>query len=330
MKVLIAGLGSIGRRHLQNLRSLVPLEAVAYRVRGHELPSDLRGNWLVECDDLEKALSLRPEAALICSPPSAQMSIALAAAHAGCHLFIEKPISSSLEGMDDLISLARTRKLVTLIGYNLRFHPGLKLVKSLLDESRIGKVVSIRAEVGQYLPDWHPKEDYRRGYSARRNFGGGVLVDLIHELDYVRWLIGEIDQLKCFAGHLSGLEIETEDIAEILLQFETGTIGSIHLDYVQRSPTRTCIIWDYFENEVRLYEVNRPQWQVFHQTEFERNDMYMREMEHFLDCIRGYETPVVDLEDGARTLQLALTARGLASPERMRHQQTLSYTKIAG
>lgn len=317
MKILVAGLGSIGQRHLRNLRSIAPVEVVAYRVRGNALPSDLQGDWLTECSDLTTALSLRPVAALICNPPAAQLDVALAAGRAGCHLFIEKPISHTLDGVDELVSIARNQKLTTLVGFNLRFHPGLQLVKTLLDEDRIGRVVSIRAQVGQYLPDWHPQEDYRTGYSARRDLGGGVILDLIHELDYVRWLGGEVRQVTCSAGHVSSLEIKTEDVAEVLVRFESGAIGNVHLDYVQRSPSRNCqiigeegtLMWDNFENTVRLFESRQPGWQVFRQDGFERNNMYLDEMQHFLDCIEGRKMPVVDVEDGVKTLRLALAAR---------------------
>ena len=171
--------------------------------------------------------------------------------------------------------------------------------------------------MGQYLPDWHPQEDYRQGYSAHYDLGGGVILDLIHELDYVRWLVGEVRQVACFAGHVSTMEFETEDVAEILLQFESGAIGNVHMDYVQRVPSRTCriigeegtIIWDYYAKEVRLFETRQPGWQVFQQEGFERNDMFVDEMRHFLACLEGRETPVVDVEEGSEILRLALAAR---------------------
>jgi predicted dehydrogenase len=267
--------------------------------------------------NLNQALASNPHAVLICNPSSLHLPIAIQVAHAGCHLFIEKPLSHSWDGIEDLLSVIREKKLVTLMGFNLRFHPGLKLTKSLVEEGGIGRVLNIRAQVGQYLPDWHPWEDYHQGYSARRDLGGGVILDLIPELDYVRWLVGEVCQIACFAGHVSDLEIETEDVAEILLHFENGVIGNVHMDYIQRSPSRTCrivgeegnIVWDYYANEVRLFETRKPGWQVFRQEGFERNDMFVAEMQHFLACLEGRESPVVDVEEGAKILRLALAAR---------------------
>ena len=317
MKILIVGLGSIGQRHLQNLKRLGVSDFLAWRVRNLPLPERLSLQELEVHSNLDQALARKPDAVLICNPTSLHLPVAIQAAHAGCHLFIEKPLSHSLDGIDELLSLARGKRLVTLVGFNLRFHPGLQLIRSLVEEGQIGRVINVRAQVGQYLPDWHPWEDYRQGYSARRDLGGGVILDLVHELDYVRWLVGEVCQIACFAGHVSGLEIETEDVAEILLRFESGAIGNVHTDYVQRSPSRTCriigeqgtIFWDYYANEVRLFEARRSGWQVFRQEGVERNDMFVAEMQHFLACLEGQETPVVDVEEGAKVLQLALAAR---------------------
>ena len=317
LKILVAGFGSIGKRHVRNLRSLTPIEVIAYRVGGEPLPPEFQGDWITETSDLDEALALGPTAALVCSPPSHLLSVALPIARSGCHLFIEKPLSHTLEGVAELVSLVKEKNLVSLMGYNLRYQPGLQLVKSFLDEGRIGRVVSLRVQVGQYLPDWHPWEDYRKGYSARRDLGGGVITDLIHEIDYVRWLGGSVRRVACFADHVSRLEINTEDVAEILLDFEGGAIGSVHVDYVQRVLTRGCqiigdegtIIWDDSASEVRLFEAKDSEWQTFRQEGFERNDMYVAEMKHFLNCLEGRDTPVVDVEEGAEVLRIALAAR---------------------
>jgi predicted dehydrogenase len=317
VRILVAGFGSIGQRHVRNLRMLAPIEVVAYRVGGEPLPPEFQGDWITETSDLDEALARGPVAALVCSPPSHLLNVALPLARAGCHLFIEKPLSHSMDGVAELVSLVKEKNLVSLMGYNLRYQPGLQMVKSLLDEGRIGRVVSLRVQVGQYLPDWHPWEDYRKGYSARRDLGGGVITDLIHEIDYVRWLGGNVRRVACFAGHVSRLEIDTEDVAEILLDFEGGAIGSVHVDYVQRVPTRGCqiigdegtIVWDDSAGEVRLFEVKDSEWQTFRQEGFERNDMYLAEMKHFLDCLEGRDTPVVDVGEGAEVLKIALAAR---------------------
>jgi predicted dehydrogenase len=194
-------------------------------------------------------------------------------------------------------------------------------VKSLLEEERIGQVVAIQSQVGQYLPDWHPDEDYRQGVSARAETGGGVVLDLIHELDYVGWLMGPVSQVACFADKVSSLEIETEDTAAIVLKFGNGATGTVHLDYIQRTPSRTCriigdkgtILWDYFENTVRWYEAEQSAWDVFEYTKWKRNDRFVAEMRHLLACLQGEEQPKVDVRAGSEVLKLALAAKESAS-----------------
>lgn len=316
MKILVAGLGSIGQRHVRNLRNIAPVEIIAYRRRNQPLPEDLRGPWLREFTDLDAALAERPTAALVCGPPRGQVDVAMRAASAGLHLFIEKPISDSLAGTSELLQEVTERKLVTLVGFNLRFHPQVQILKDLIARGTLGKIVSIRAEVGQYLPDWHPDEDYRQGYSARRDLGGGAILDLIHEIDLVRNLGGEVTEVSAFAGHVSSLEITSEDVAELILRFASGAIGNVHVDYVQRKLGRTCkvigdkgtAIWDFPANEVRVFEAGRSDWEVSQLTGYERPEMYRAEMRHFLDCIEGRATSVVDLESGLRDLAIALAA----------------------
>jgi predicted dehydrogenase len=171
--------------------------------------------------------------------------------------------------------------------------------------------------VGQYLPEWRPNQDYRSGVSAQIGTGGGVIFDLVHELDYVGWLVGPVKSTVCFADKVSSLEIETEDIAAILLKFENGAIGTVHLDYVQRIASRTCriigaegtILWDYFANNLRWYEAASRCWKEFSYAGFDRNDRFLQEMRHLLACVKGSEQPVVDVFAASRTLKLALAIK---------------------
>jgi predicted dehydrogenase len=322
LRVLIAGCGSIGRRHLANLLSLTPAEVLAYRVRGHEADDLARRFGVRNVESLEAGLALSPDFVLVTNPTALHMEVALHVARAGRPLFIEKPLSHDNEGVDELRRLVRESRLVCFVGYNLRFHPGLRLLRRLLSEGRIGRPLWIRAEVGQHLPDWHPSEDYRQGYSARRSLGGGVTLDLSHELDYVLWLLGPVDRVQALLCRVGDLEIDTEDVAEILLSFASGALGSVHLDYLARSPLRGCRLvgtagtleWDYFANEVRLFEAATGSWTRHAQEGFERNQMYIDEMAHFLRCLRGEEPPEVDLEQAALVLRLVLEAQATGQP----------------
>ncbi|MFA4955699.1 MAG: Gfo/Idh/MocA family oxidoreductase [Candidatus Methanoperedens sp.] len=318
MKILIIGCGSIGQRHMKNLITTTAEEIIAYRTRKKKI-KQLENDYNVKTYlNLTEALDQNPDAVLITNPTSLHIQSALAAAMHGCHLFIEKPISNTLDGIDELINIVHKKKLVVLIGCNLRFHPCLHFVKKLLDEKRIGEVISARVQMGQYLPDWHPWEDYRTMYSSSEALGGGIILDAIHELDYIKWLLGDVTQVFSFSDKLSNLEIDTEDVAEILLRFRSGAIAEVHLDYIQRFPSRSCeiigeegsIVLDIKEGTVKLYTAEENEWKLFEQPkDYIMNQSYIDEMLHFINCIKGKEEPLISIVDGLEVLKIALAAK---------------------
>ena len=325
LRFLVIGAGSIGRRHLRNLRTLGATNIIAFDTQAERRAEVADSLGVETIDDLAAAWKCSPDVCLITAPTSLHMQLAGAAAERGCHLFIEKPLSHSWENVEALLGIVAKQGLVTLVGCNLRFHPGLRTVKNLVAENAVGRVVAARVEVGQYLPDWHPWEDYRRSYSARRELGGGVILDAIHEIDYIRWLLGEVAEVVCCAGKLSALEIDTEDTAAILLRFKNGAFGEVHLDYVQRAYSRSCQIigeegtihWDYAGGEVRHYSAHAKRWTVFANPDgWEVNQMYVDEMAHFLRCLDGAEAPEASVFDAAKVLEIALAAKASAAGRR--------------
>lgn len=316
MKFLIAGLGSIGRRHLRNLLALGERDILLYRTHRSTLPDDELAGFSVETD-LSLALSHRPDAVIVSNPTSLHLEVAIPAARLGCHLLLEKPISHSLERVDELQEAVAQGGGEVLVGFQFRFHPGLQKVKDLLSASPsiIGRPLSARAHWGEYLPNWHPWEDFRRAYSARADLGGGVILTLCHPLDYLRWFFGEVQKVWAFAGRLGELEIQVEDTAEIGLRFDNGVIASVHLNYNQQPPahyleivgTAGTIRWDNSDGAVR---VCTPGQQLTFPAPlgFERNDMFLAEMRHFLAVVQRQERPACSLEDGIQALRLALAA----------------------
>lgn len=313
---LVLGCGSIGERHIKNLLSLGQ-EVYCYD-KVLKRMEDMVNKYQISVYDF-KSQHLPIDAFIICTPPNYHIPFAKEAIEHNSHIFVEKPMSHTLDGVDEVIESARAKNLVLQVGYQFRFHPGLRLVKELLDEGRIGKLLSIRAEFGQYLPDWHPQEDYRNLYTCYEKQGGGIILDSSHEIDYVRWLANsEVKQVNCFAGKLSNLEVDVEDTAEINLEFENGVIGNIHLDMINRNYTRKCelvgelgtIAWDYRTKIVAIYPKNE-----FH--EAGNTDPYLEEMKHFLSCIEGKEKPIVDGYTGKRVLEIALAAKQSAKEGRI-------------
>lgn len=324
---LVLGCGSIGKRHIANLLAfnegrIVAFDPVEERRRDVARRFDIR-----TVESVDDGLAAGPRAVFVCSPNHVHLAQALTCARAGKHLFVEKPLSHESRCVDELVREAQRQKLHVFTGCNFRFHPGLRALKHVLSEGVLGRVVSLRAQFGQYLPDWHPSEDYRQGYSARSGMGGGVILDRIHEIDYAMWLLGDVDQVFAMAGRLTDLDIDTEDTAEVLLRFRSGAFGSIHLDYVRRTyecqlqvtGDRGSAEWSFGRHEVRWHTVSTGEWTARHWPGYAVNDMYIDELRHFLKLIDGTEEPVQTLCEAKRILDITLAAKRSAAEGRPIH-----------
>jgi predicted dehydrogenase len=335
MKFLIAGFGSIGRRHFHNLLSLGERDIIFYRTGHGTLPDQELAGFNVETD-LDAALAHNPDAVVVSNPTALHMDIAIPAAQAGCHLLLEKPISHTLADINPFLEAISSGGGKVLVGFQFRFHPGLLRIGGLLREGVIGQPTSVRAHWGEYLPAWHPWEDYRKGYSARSDLGGGVILTLCHPLDYLRWLIGDVEGVWAFSNHLSGLNLDVEDTAEIGVHFTNGVIGSVHVDYIQRPPTHTLEIigtqgsirWDNADGTVKLFLAKNDGgkssedgiWQSFPTpVDFDRNRMFMALMEHFIDVAEEKQDPICTIEDGIQALKLALAALESSKDKQYKH-----------
>jgi predicted dehydrogenase len=329
MKFLIAGLGSIGRRHFRNLIALGEKDLVLLRSHRATLPDDELAGHPVETDLADALKKHRPEAVIIANPTSLHLDVAIPAAEAGCHIFLEKPVSHSLERLDLLQKAARESGSRILVGFQFRYHPMLRKARELIQAGALGRVLTVHAHWGEYLPQWHPWEDYRQSYAARADLGGGAIVTLTHPLDYLRFMLGEIESLWSFNGHISSLEIDVEDVAEIGLRFSNGAIGGVHLNYFQRPPVHRLEIagtggtlrWDNVDGVLHFHQMPAPFGsynaqppapvvETFFPPEgFERNQLFVAQTRHFIEVARGESGPICTLEDGIRALQLALAAR---------------------
>ncbi len=320
MKVLVAGSGSIGRRHMRNLRSLGVNDIAACDPDPERLAPMIDELKIHPFANFEHALgAFRPDAVLVCTPPSFHLSQASQGIAAGAHVFIEKPLSHSMEGVKALLGEACASGRVVQVGYNLRFHPAIRKMKQIVEENTIGRILWTRVEVGQYLPDWRPWQDYRQSYTARRELGGGIILDASHELDYLLWFFGEPIEVLCMASTVSQLAVNVEDSASLLLRFASGAHADLHLDFVQRVPSRSCklvgeagtAIWE--DSDALNVRVLRPEKEpeYFH-FDFEDNEMYVAELKQFLNCIGSGHLPLVNAEQAARVLEWALAARAAA------------------
>ena len=320
-RILISGLGSIGRRHLANIEVLGYRQIAFHRSGKSTIDAPLPD--YPRFSDLDEALTeFRPDAVFICGPSHLHVEVALKAAASGAHLFIEKPLSDSTDHVAVLEQVAKENNVRVMVGYMLRFHPLLVEIRKRISGGQIGDLVHIRCQWGEYLPDWHPWEDYRGTYAANRDMGGGPALTLSHEIDTALWFLsdsvstpGTVHGLVNMHSHL---EIDTEHGIDILIGGAGGATASLHLDYYQRPPARDTefvgtkgrINFDYYTSRAEFFEPEKPEpVEVIDVSDsFERNNMFISEIEHFFECIATGATPVPGLAEGRATLEVALRA----------------------
>lgn len=320
-RILVSGVGSIGKRHLKNLHTLGVTDLAFV---DPFLPADAAETLSKEAGaavygDFEKALGeFKPTVVFICTPSKLHLSQALFAACAGAHLFIEKPLSHTLDGIDELEKEVEKRNLIAVVGCNMRFHPGIMKVRELLAEGAIGDPIAVRYHSSSYLPRWHPKGDYKKSYSADPVQGGAIL-DCIHEIDLALWQFGPAELVGAALVKAETLDIPVEGIAELLLRHERVLV-SMHLSFMERKNRRSCLVIGSkgtinMADERGVVELVHEDgsMKVALQTEphYERNNqIYLDEVHAFLKAVVG-EIPLslASLIEGKRALEIALEAR---------------------
>lgn len=317
MKVLVVGTGSIGRRHIANLQQLgADVLAYSHRRKGSSLEAAEPVPGVTFVADVEQALEQDVDAVVVANRTDLHVKTALQAARRGKAVFVEKPLSVSLAGTQELVELERSRGLVIEAGFMLRFHPNLRWIKQFLEQDGIGELMYLRAAVGQWLPDWRPGTDHRDGYGSRREFGGGAILDLIHELDLVTWLGGPASDVCAMTRHVKTLEIGTEAVAQVGLRLAGDTLAQVHLDYVRPAYGRALEVvgergvlsWDYSQGTVTLSR-SQGAAQVAHRVAdgFERNGMFHHHMRHFLQRLSEPDALAASpLEDAIAVQRVAL------------------------
>ncbi|MCP5372618.1 MAG: Gfo/Idh/MocA family oxidoreductase [Hyphomicrobiales bacterium] len=317
MHLLIVGYGSAGRRHLAAARALVPgLRVTLLRRPGGDTGAGAGAEAVVH--DLAAALAAKPDLAVVATPAPLHLEAATALVAAGVPVLVEKPLADSPAGVPDLLRAQAARGTPLLVGYCLRHDRAWSAVGRALADGRIGAPVWAGAQVGQYLPDWRPGTDHRAGVSGRADLGGGVLLELSHEIDLLRAALGEVAAVTASLGRVGGLGVEVEDCADLILHFAGGAMGNLHLDMVQRAPVRQCRIagaegtleWDGIARTARLYTAAAGRWQVLDDGAGADVDaMFRAQFAHFLDCAAGRCPPRVTAADGLRVLEVVAAAR---------------------
>jgi len=312
-RALVVALGSIGKRHLRLLREALPNTDI--RVLRN---SGCAGDAIVGADgcfaSLDEVLDFSPEIAIVANPAPYHISVSLPLARSGVHLLIEKPLSNTVEGIDELIGVCDSNNKVLQIGYNLRFLKSLQCFRDVIHTGSIGEVLSVRCEIGQYLPTWRPGTDYRKGVSARSDLGGGALLELSHELDMLRWVFGDVSWISSWMGHLSTLEIDVEDCVMLQLGLQSGAVAQVSMDLLRHDTTRICtaigskgsIRWDAISGTVSQFNVKKNIWQDLFSEETDRDYSYREQIRLFLSAIDGNQKvhDVADGNDGLAVMKL--------------------------
>jgi len=319
-RVLIVGSGSMGQRHLRVARSLLPDADIRVLSRRPlpDLPQDANG-----ClTKLEDAADFAPQIAAIANPAPFHIETAKFLLSLGANLLIEKPLADSPLGVEEMLGYAHECRRFVQVGYNLRFFPSLATFRDHITEGTVGRVFSARAEVGSYLPDWRPATDYRNGVSAQRALGGGVLLELSHEIDYLRWIFGEISHVYADLGNQGNLEIDVEDTVQMILSFVGKQEGrrlaaNLSMDFLRRDRVRQCFVigergtlrWNGLTGSVELFVAGADRWETLFAKPGELEQSYIREWKHLMECIRRGTTPLVNGYDGLAVLRIVEAAR---------------------
>jgi len=308
-KIIIIGFGSIGQRHYKNLLALGFKDVYVYDIdRGK-----ISGSGLKTIDKLDKKNLEQFNAAFICNPNNKHISAALACARAGCHLFIEKPLSHNFRNINKLQNICRQKKLVTMVGCNMRFHPCLQFIKKYLKQKKLGQIYLIHLQTGLYLPFWRPEQDYRKNYAAKKVSGGGIILDGgVHNFDLLFWLNNffPVQKYRLIYNKISNLEIETEDCFVASFNFKNKTQASIMGDYLQKPYSWTIkivgakgnIIWDFRDNSILLVDEKGKKILRQHNN-YNTNKMYLDEIGYFMRQVEQKQKTFNNLEQAAKILR---------------------------
>lgn len=318
LSVLICGLGSIGRRHLRHFRALGCAPIWAWRTGKATLPDDGQPAPEAVFRDLSEALAQRPDVVVVANPTALHLDTALAAVRAGCHVLIEKPLAHRLDGWEELAAEAARRERVVRVAQNLRFHPQLRRLREIIASGEpLGRPLLARAHIGGYLPDWHPWEDYRVSYAARRELGGGAALTNIHELDYLLWLLGPARRFSGLELPLHPLGTDVDEAAAFVLEHAGGALSVATLSLVHKPQARALEIsftggnasLDLLSGQLRLALANGTTREEPPPAGFTVDDTYRAQAADFLNAIAGSPSPAATLEEAAHALLIALSPR---------------------
>lgn len=319
-KVAIVGLGNISNRHRKNIKQLYP-KAIVYAVSASgRLPEETVQDADIVCANISHLPVAEMCMAIVASPATSHASHAIEFIAAGVPTLIEKPLAASIEDSEKILESQKKSKTPVAVGYCLRYLGSTLAVKRLLSEGMIGQVYNVFSEIGQYLPDWRPGQDYKTTVSASKELGGGALLELSHELDYLSWLFGELEPVGAVLRTSNELGLDVEDSADILAK-SGNTVLSIHLDFLQKKAHRKCRIvgsngvleWDLIKDKI-LFIAKEESRMLFDGCRVDRNKMYLDMLAEFQRLMAGKSNSCVTVDESLQIVSLIEQVRNMARP----------------
>lgn len=310
-KVAVIGLGNIALRHRRNLKQLFPDgEVIAMSSSGRTDFKEIEYADSI-APDMKTLINLKPFFVIIASPSSHHEQHAAPLIEVGIPVLIEKPVTSTASDARKLASLALKYTTPIAVAYCLRYLPSAQVVKSLLASNQLGIIYNVQSEAGQFLPDWRPNKDIHSSVSANPHLGGGVLLELSHELDYLQWLMGELSVEYAHLRTSGELNLEVEEMADLILSNKAGVICQVHLDFLQKAPYRQCNIigskarinWDLVNNTVTLINANGRE-AIYSEPRWDKNQMYISMIEDFINLLNHKHNDCIDLHQAINTVLL--------------------------
>jgi predicted dehydrogenase len=324
LKLLLVGYGSIGKRHIKNLSKFSNLEIIV--CTSQKTDSLLKKYCSFVSNNIDDCILQHPDAAIIANESYLHIKYSLKLAKNGIHLFIEKPLATSMKNVKKLLQITNRKKLITLMGCHLRFHPCISEIKNCLDNEELGKILSVQIQNGSYLPDWHPYEDYSTSYASSEQKSGGIALSCIHEIDYMYWFFGKINGIISLSRKVSDLKISTNDLSSTIISFKKNFLAEIHLDFFQKPSNRYCKIigsksslyWNANSNNLKKYDLKTGKWNtIIKIPNFKLNQIYLDELTYFLNCVKENKKTFNDLKTGIAVLEIGLGINKAAKKEKM-------------
>jgi len=317
MKVLFFGLGGVGQRHLRNLLKIDPnitIGAVRAKGRSFEIGDNLKPDYNTDIiskynikifPSFGQAREFDPDFAVVTNPTSCHVVTTLELVSGNVPVFLEKPISNNYDKLQEVVEVHQERQVPVMVGYMMRFNPCAIKIKELIESQKIGKIYSVVLIINSYVPSWHSYEKYNEFYAGMKSLGGGVVLTEIHELDLLNWYFGAPQRLLALGGKLSSLDIDVEDTVSVLMEQEYKKDKfpiNINMSFVQKTPLRRMTIqgekgiieWDISSSKILIKNVDGEE-ETVDNSQFQRNEMFIQELMHFIECIKEKKEPCTSL-----------------------------------